>query len=486
MTKTRVFGLTAILFGATAAAFAQTWQPLINQPSFDTDTALLLTDGRVMMHQLLSPNWWALTPDNTGSYVNGTWTELASLPSIYGPQYFASAVLSDGRLIIEGGENNLTKHMAETNQGAIYDPTTNTWTSINPPKGWTEIGDSPGLVLANGTFMLCQNLSTQVALLNAQTLTWAVGGTGKADECAEEGMVLLPDQSVLTVDIFNTPYSEKFIPSAGKWVTAGSTVVQLVGIGPFQNREIGPMVLRPDGTVFAMGANGSGAGHTSIYTPPSNPLEPGTWTAGPDFPNGDGMADAPAAILPDGNVLCDTAPFFGTPSTWYEFDGTQFSEVPGPASAASWGTVPARLLVLPTGQVLYSIGHPGVIDVEVYTPSGSANPAWAPSVTTYPSVVTAGSTYAIRGTQFNGVSGGAAYGDDAEMFTNYPLVRITNVATGHVFYARTHNHATMGVATGRSVVGTRFDVPVGIETGASTLDVVANGIASTAVNITVQ
>jgi len=38
--------------------------------------------------------------------VNGTWLQLASLPPGYSPLYFASAVLPDGRLIVEGGEFN--------------------------------------------------------------------------------------------------------------------------------------------------------------------------------------------------------------------------------------------------------------------------------------------------------------------------------------------------------------------------------------------
>jgi hypothetical protein len=72
------------------------------------------------------------------------------------------------------------------------------------------------------------------------------------------------------------------------------------------------------------------------------------------------------------------------------------------------------------------------------------------------------------------------------MNSSYPLVRITNTASGHVFYARTHNHSTMGVATGTKVVSTNFDVPSGMETGASTLVVVANGIPSAPVDVTVQ
>jgi hypothetical protein len=44
----------------------------------------------------------------------------------------------------------------------------------------------------------------------------------------------------------------------------------------------------------------------------------------------------------------------------------------------------------------------------------------------------------------------------------------------------------MGVATGTATVSTNFDVPSGIGTGPSTLVVIANGIASSPVGVTVQ
>jgi hypothetical protein len=121
---------------------------------------------------------------------------------------------------------------------------------------------------------------------------------------------------------------------------------------------------------------------------------------------------------------------------------------------------------------------------KIYTPLGGPQPGWAPTITTAPTNITRGQSYSLTGTQFNGLSEAAAYGDELSAPTNYPLVRITNSATGHVFYARTHGF-TIGVATGSTPVSTMFDVPAGAETGASTLVVVANGIASTPVSVTV-
>ena len=74
-------------------------------------------------------------------------------------------------------------------------------------------------------------------------------------------------------------------------------------------------------------------------------------------------------------------------------------------------------------------------DVVLYSNGGAPQDAWRPVITTAPLNVVVGNTYSISGTLFNGFSEGASYGDDAQMSTNYPLVRIRNHTTGHVLYA---------------------------------------------------
>jgi hypothetical protein len=69
--------------------------------------------------------------------------------------------------------------------------------------------------------------------------------------------------------------------------------------------------------------------------------------------------------------------------------------------------------------------------------------------------------------------------------TNFPLVRITNLNTSHVFYSRTHDHSSMAVAS-HALVSTHFDVPSDQERGPSLLQVVANGIASRPVVVLVH
>jgi hypothetical protein len=459
----------------------QTLQSLANQPPDSAGLGFLLTDGSVMFQGNRLFDWFKLTPDNSGSYLKGTWSQLANLPAGYAPADFASAVLANGRVVIVGGEYNFGSFVL-TNEGTIYDPVANTWSALAPPTGWDYIGDSASAVVPNGQLLIGGKLDTLMAELDPSTLQWtAMASTGKSDFDAEEGWTLLPDGSILTFDVKNAPNSERYIPSMQTWFSAGSTIVDLhsPGGGPCLSYgggcynppgEVGPAMLRPDGTVFATGSRSTaGPGHTAIYTPPVISTDAGTWTAGPDFPGNDNAGDSFAVLLPSGNVLV-----LGNSGTLYEFDGktlTASGQVPSGSS----------LLVLPTGEVIV-----GGDTVQLYTSAGQPAPSWAPTISVFPASVLRGSSYAISGTQFNGLSQAAAFGDEEQAATNYPLVRITNQSTGHVFYARTHDHSTMAVATGSAVVSTNFDVPSGMETGASSLEIVANGIASPSVRLTVN
>ena len=205
---------TALVASAQAPASKATgfWRPLKNQPQisdiqftydgypqdFPSGAAapLLMTDGSVMIqnngYYALDGRIFKLTPDNNGNYVNGTWSELATMP--YAEAAASQAVLADGRVLIEGGEYSGNAAgdfywFLLTNQGAIYDPAANTWTSVNPPSFFVDlyppratfapnpIGDSGNVVLDDGTFMLQDKMSRQGALLNPKTMTWTQTGT---------------------------------------------------------------------------------------------------------------------------------------------------------------------------------------------------------------------------------------------------------------------------------------------------------------------
>jgi hypothetical protein len=469
------FAAAAAALSCPSKTIAQHWTPLVHQMSFSCGGAsapMLLTDGSVLVQDYGCSDYWKLSPDKNGSYVNGTWTQIASLPADYAPLFHASAVLPDGRAIVEGGELNffVTDY---SNLGAIYDPKADTWTAIAPPAGWQSIGDAQSVVLSNGRFMLANCCTDQSALLDAKSLTWTETGSGKADINDEEGWTLLPSGKVLTIDTIDVPNSEIYNPAAGAWQSAGSTIVDLPNA-----REMGPQVLRADGTVLAIGSSGNNA----IYNP-----QTGKWTAAPTFPYIPGQGelevdDGPAALLPSGNVLGAVSPNGNQPSTFFELNGLKPIRIPNPPNSFVNPTFVYCMLLLPTGQVLLTSESN---DIEIYTPAGTYNSTWRPVITYTSFLLSPGHTYKIQGYLFNGVSQGAAYGDDYQGATNYPLVRITNLRTGHVFYSRTHDHSSMAVAS-KNLVYTYFDVSTAQESGMSKLEVIANGVPSAPVSVLVQ
>jgi hypothetical protein len=484
------------------------WEALKNAPRFSPGTMLLESDGSVLVHEEPASGgtsiWYKLTPNAQGSYVDGTWSQIASMPKGYDPLYFASAILPDGRMIVEGGEY-LGGNDAWTNKGAIYNPVTNKWQSVAPPPGWTNIGDAQSDVLANGTYMLsqaCQNcltanpgFSTEDALFNETGLNWQVlSGEGKNDPNDEEGWNLLPSGQLLTVDTWLPPTSEFFTPHSLSWSFAGNT---LPGQSPINTPaiEIGPQVVLPGGNTFVVGAGTSDDQGTKCTTHRTAPnalynYAESRWVKAPATPTVDGLqfdsADGPGSILPDGNVLFDvSACVYDAPLAFflYHANTNTISAVQDVPNAANDSTYYTRLLALPNGQVLFNDGSKQML---VYTAGGTANPAWAPSISSIStSTLKPGTTASLSGTQLAGLSQGAAYGDDVQDNTNFPLVQITNDKTGVVTYARTSNWTSVSIAPGASSA-TQFTLPASTPAGASSLVVIANGIASAPVGVTIR
>jgi hypothetical protein len=460
-----------------ARAKAGGWQELNAPGPFaeGAGTEMLMTDGTVLVQDYCgsATNWWKLTPDKTGSYLNGTWSEIPSMPSNYGPLYFASAILPDGKLIVNGGEY-LACAGAETNEGAIYDPVANAWTAVSGPSGWAEIGDGQSVILANGTYMIGNCCYTYQALYNEGSSTWTQVDSGKHDANSEEGWTLLRSGEVLTADVISAPYSELFNPKTSSWSAAGDLPVNIT-----QAEEIGPQPMMPTNIVFAIGANQD----TALYNAGN-----GKWTQGPNFPIVSGqqydVADGPASVLPNGQVMvAGSVGVYSTPAAMFLFTGKKFKDLPNPPGIAGDSSYNIRLLLLPTGQVLFADGSN---DVEIFTNQKYQKPlsGTEPIISSVPTSLMAGSTYKLTGRYLGGFTQANFYGDDDQQATNFPLVRITNSSTGDVFYAKTHGFSSMAIGSPKRV-STQFDVPAGIDTGAASLVVVTNGVASTPVSVTI-
>jgi hypothetical protein len=131
------------------------------------------------------------------------------------------------------------------------------------------------------------------------------------------------------------------------------------------------------------------------------------------------------------------------------------------------------MLVLPDGSILYS---DFTTNLYTYVPTDFLRIASRPAICSI--TANGNGSYHLIGTKLNGHSEGAAYGDDAQMDSNYPLVRVTD-GSGNVYYLPTYNWSSTSVQTGNNPVSTEFFAFQGLTPAASySLVAVANGISS--------
>jgi len=182
-----------------------TWTLLTHAPSTNIGPMILLSDGNVMAQQAgTTSQWYKLTPDNTGNYINGTWSSLSSMSTTR--QYYAANVLPSGNVVVEGGEYSSAG--GDTNRGEIYNSVTNHWSAIaNFPQ--SNFGDDPTQMLdptpmfPNGRILAGYISGQQTYFYNPTTNAWSFAANKYRSEGSdEETWTKLPDGSILSYDIF--------------------------------------------------------------------------------------------------------------------------------------------------------------------------------------------------------------------------------------------------------------------------------------------
>lgn len=467
-----------------------TWVALNNSAPGGVETMLLLPDGTVLAQNGGGTTWYKLTPDSTGSYINGTWTTLN--PMHYSRLYYSSDVMTNGNVFVAGGE-----YGNGTTNAEIYNPVANSWNILSIPNGIINknntIGsdgansggfiDSASSLLSNGQVLITPVANYyygETTTYNQVANAWSTAylqNSGNEDEAC---LVRLPDDSVLVVDSFTTT-SERYIPASNTWVNDATVPVSLYD--PYGGEE-GAGFLLPNGKAFFIGSTPK----TAIYTP-SGGTNMGSWIAGPAIPGNLGAPDAPACMMNNGKILCALSPtpytfdgtnyVFTTPSYFYEYNYSSgsigaFTQIhaPGGGYTRNEVTFNDRMLQLPNGNVLFTDGGS---QLYVYEPDLSPLAAGQPTI--YSVSWNLDGSLHITGTLFNGISAGAAYGDDAQMDSNYPLVRFTSGST--VYYGRTYNWSSTTLQS-YQIVSTEVAVPAAVfdSAGTWTLQVVCNGNAS--------
>jgi hypothetical protein len=476
--------LFAFSFIFSPSCYAQgSWIPVATPcPAYADGVSLLLTDGTVMVKvckggvDTVGNMWVKLTPDVHGSYANGTWTVMDTMHKTR--LFCSSQMLKDGRLYVAGGEYGTGDRNGET-----YNPLTDTWTMTGTLiTASQQILDANSVLLPDGRVL--ENIVLPTSRDNvifdpiANTYTSAPPSQAGADEAA---WLKLPDNSVLFIDIYSKN-SERYIPALNTWISDDTLPVLLYDIFGY---ELGAGFLLPDGRAFFIGSTP----YTAYYTP-SGDTSYGSWVEGPPIPDSLGAVDAAAAMMPNGKILCalshqavlDTE--FLLPAWFYEFDyrTNTFTEV---SACAGGETMNIRcsetgMLDLPDGNVLVSVQNSN--QYYIYVPGGTPVASGVPVVSNITMINC--DTFMATGTLFNGISQGAAYGDDWQMPTNYPVIRLENhdtVLGDLVHYARTFNWNSTGVMTGSMPDTAYFTLPAGLPYDTYNLVLVANGIGSAVV-----
>ncbi|HZU21642.1 MAG TPA: kelch repeat-containing protein, partial [Terriglobales bacterium] len=389
------------------------------------------------------------------------------------------AVLDDGRVL----NYDLFASVSKNNGYAeLYDPVANAWTDISPANGVArgtlpvltsaalgfELG--PPLRLLDGRIMVV-GANQHTALYTPSSNTWAPGpdmiaplsnafGTLTANYGADDApAAALPNGHL----IIGTDAGPNPVVLAGT-TTAGSPVV--TGIPSTAGLQAYWGV---SGTGIARGSQIASVDSANQVTLTFNATASGT------------------ANITYGGV-------FSSPMVLFDFDPNTGTMTPMNAPDPNLPYIPAfitRMLVLPTGQLLFndSSNQPWV-----YTPDGAPPDSARPVI----SSVTANGdgSYTLAGTQLNGQSAGAAYGDDAQMNENYPIVRLQtamphdaicdpNAHNCRVYYARTSNWSSVAVGGGSTPQTVKFTLPAGIPSGKYKLTVTGAGVSSTPVQFDV-
>jgi len=463
------------------------WTSVATKPVDKIGLIMLLSDGTVLAEGT-NANWWALTPDSTGHYVNGAWTPRQS--SNWGHQTGSTAVLTNGTVFVAGGENGNGSDKVE-----IYNPFTGSWSVAINQTYFGSIQDGNAMLMPDGRVLIEPQGATgdygaDSFLFNPGNNTFSQTIGAPLNILWEASWVKLPNDDVLVIDSDGSSTgattAEMYIPSIGIWTNAvtGGTVPNIwpdmTGSGAVS--EMGPAILLPNGNAIFFG----GGGVTAVY-------DNGTWSQSATLPNGLGMKDAPGAMMVNGKILLAVSPTgLNTttnddpngigPTSFYEYDYTAnggaggYALAPSPGSGISSAAAACNFLDLPDGTVLLSDQES---QLYIYHPDGSPLAAGQPSINTVQ--WNANGSLHLTGTLFNGISQGAAFGDDAQMDSNFPMVRFSSSSTA--YYGTTYNWSSTSVQTGGRIVTTEVIVPPAVSDfpGQWSLQVVANGNASAAV-----
>ncbi len=365
--------------------------------------------------------------------------------------------LSDGRVLVYDVGQTILQNAG---YAEIYDPHTNTWSSISPADG-TAHGVLPVL-----TDPFTSELGPNMRLQDGRILQ--LGGFGN---------------------------SALYTPSTNTWA-AGPTVQGTLNGLPFvfSPDDAGAAILPNGHVIFAADAglgvtstgNISSGSEIITHIPATTFLQVG-WPVIADGVPEDAVissVDSPTqihiSVAATATAAAETITYGGgyvNPTELFDFDPVANTIAPvspalPDANLSSIGSYLIKMLALPTGQVLVQDGSN---QLWVYTPDGSADPSLVPTVTSV--VANGGGVYTLTGTQITGQSAGSSYGDESQSYENYPIVRMVS-SSGNVYYAKTTNWSSVAVGSGSTPETVNFTLNPAMPAGVYSLIVSGAGLSS--------
>ena len=352
----------------------------------------------------------------------------------------------------DGDHNTIETFDPTANPNADGTPGVGAWTVGPDSLFTTQIGDTGVAMLSDGQILLGSYLGSQTLFYdytrspappgNSAPLSYRRAATSRAGSCC-------PTEPSSTT---SSAPAEKYVPSAtpggiGSWinVTLPNTTPPIQLRDPVSDEIGGPRFCCRTARCSASAP----PSQTAYYTPgvPAR-RTPATSSEDPTFRMVTTLQDGPATLLPGGKVLLVTS---GTASagTFREFDWRirdtstglmgVFNTIAQP-NMANVNPTPMRFLALPSGEILLTSGGE-FSSGWVYTsdtPGDGASPDWRPQIysilggwTFNPPL--ADGVYRLSGTQLNGLSYGASYGDEGQSATNYPIIEFVSRTTGQTF-----------------------------------------------------
>ncbi len=429
------------------------------------DPSILLSGGNVLVGDLVNGNTFIYHPSSN------TWTQSGTKvhPNDSSDEE-GWAQMTDGSILTYDLFQSISVGQGFAEK---YNPTTGLWSSISPPDGAAagtlpvlsssalgyELG--PVLRLQDGR-MIVVGANQHTALLNPATTplpTWSAGpdiignlnGTPAPFGSDDAPAAILPNGHVIiAADAGPSP-----IVSSGSLTSGSPIITSIPSTAEFQ---------------LYWGVSGTGI--------PANAYITSIDSLTQVHISANATATRTSTITWGG--------IFSNPTQLFDFDPTTNTVAPMAQTIPDdnllyEGAYPTRMLILPTGQLLFSDSS---AQLWIYTSDGAPNPALRPVINKI--AYNGGGVFTMTGQQLNGHSAGAAYGDDDQMDSSYPIIRMVAPATGKVYYARSTNWSAVSVASGSTPETVNFTLNPGVTPGNYLVYVSGAGISSlpTVVNIT--